>query len=598
MTRVPTLGERVTERLDTLRAVGRLAGHVRYLRPGGRESVATLLAERVRSGPDDLALAWRDARWTWAELDAHAARYAAFFAAEGVGKGDVVALLMENRPDFLFALLGLARLGATASLINTNLVGRALVHALAVCDARRLVVGAERLEAVEQVAGDVEGIDLEKGLWVVRDEEPHDTGGRRVIDPEVEAADGRSAPRDPAPRVDDVFCYIYTSGTTGLPKAAIIRNNRMLLASLSFGHLMHRSRPGDVVYVTLPLYHSSAMFLGLGAALSTGAGMALRRKFSASAFWDDARRLDATSFIYIGELCRYLLNRPVQPGERDHRLRVGVGNGMRGDIWVPFQERFGVPKIREFYGATEGNAPLANLEGRPGMVGRLRAGQALVRCDATTGEPLRDAAGRCERVAPGEVGLFLGRISRVMTFDGYADAEATQKKILRDVFKPGDRWFDSGDLLQLHDGGWLSFADRAGDTFRWKGENVSTNEVADVLDAFPGVHEANVYGVEIPGTDGRAGMAALSTDADFDLEAFARHVNAELAPYQRPLFLRRLAGDMNVTGTFKHQKVSYRDEGWEPARVDDPLFALVDGRYQPLDTALAERIRSGEVVPG
>lgn len=594
MTRAPSLGER----LDTLRAVGRLVGAARYLRPGARESVATLLTERVRRGPDDLALAWQDARWTWVELDAHAARYAAFFAAEGVRKGDVVALLLENRPDFLFALMGLARLGATASLINTNLVGRALVHALAVCDARRLLVGAERLDAVEHVAGEIQGIDPEKGLYVVRDEVPHDTGGRRVIDAEVEAADGRSAPRDPAPRVDDVFCYIYTSGTTGLPKAAIIRNRRMLMANLSFGHLMHRSGPGDVIYVALPLYHSSAMFLGFGAALATGAGMALRRRFSARAFWDDARRYRATSFIYIGELCRYLLNRPVQPGERDHGLRVGVGNGMRGDIWVPFQERFGVPLLREFYGATEGNAPLVNLEGRPGMIGRLRPGQVLVRCDATTGEPLRNATGRCERVGPGEVGLFLGRISRIMSFDGYADAQATQKKILRDVFKPGDRWFDSGDLLQLHEGGWLSFADRAGDTFRWKGENVSTHEVADVLDACPGVHEANVYGVEIPGTDGRAGMAAVKTDADFDLDAFARHVNTELASYQRPLFLRRLEGRMNVTGTFKHQKVAYRDEGWDPARVDDPLHALVDGRYEPLDAALAERIRRGEVVPG
>jgi len=594
MTAAPTL----VDRLDTLRAVARLLGSVRYLRPGAPVSVATLLEERVRKGPDDLALAWLDDRWTWAAFDEQAGRYAAFFAGEGVGKGDVVALLMENRPDFLFALMGLSRLGATASLINTNLVGRALVHAITVCGARRLLVGEERLEAVEHVADELEGVDVEKGLYVKRDEGGHDMGTRRVIDAELEAADARSAPRDPAPKVDDVFCYIYTSGTTGLPKAAIIRNSRMLMANLSFGHLMHRSRPGDVIYVTLPLYHSSAMFLGFGAALATGAAVALRRKFSASAFWEDARRFQATSFIYIGELCRYLLNRPVQPGERDHRLRVGVGNGMRGDIWVPFQERFGVPLLREFYGATEGNAPLINLEGRPGMIGRLRAGQALVRCDATTGEPLRDAAGRCERVAPGEVGLLIGRISKLTSFDGYVDEKATEKKVLRDVFKPGDRWFDSGDLLQLHEGRWLSFADRAGDTFRWKGENVSTNEVADILDAFPTVHEANVYGVEIPGADGRAGMAAVKTEEGFDLEAFAAHVNEELASYQRPLFLRLLAGDMNVTGTFKHQKVEYRDQGWDPARVDDPLFVLLEGRYQPLDAGLADRIRQGEVVPG
>jgi acyl-CoA synthetase (AMP-forming)/AMP-acid ligase II len=505
---------------------------------------------------------------------------------------------MENRPDFLFALMGLARLGATTSLINTNLVGRALVHAIGVCGAGRVLVGEERLDALEQVAGELTGVDLDKGLYVKRDEGTLDTGGRRVIDAELEAADGRAAPRDPEPRNDDVFCYIYTSGTTGLPKAAIIRNVRMILANLSFGHLMHRSGPGDVIYVTLPLYHSSAMFLGFGAALATGAGMALRRKFSASAFWEDVRRYDATSFIYIGELCRYLLNKPEQPGERDHRLRVGVGNGMRGDIWVPFQERFGVPLIREFYGATEGNAPLINLEGRPGMIGKLRSGQALIRCDATTGEPVRDAAGRCERISTGEIGLLVGRINRVTSFDGYVDESATEKKVLRDVFKPGDRWFDSGDLLHLHEGGWLSFADRAGDTFRWKGENVSTNEVADILDAVPGVVEANVYGVQIPGSDGRAGMAAIKTDASFDLSAFTKTVDGELASYQRPLFLRLLQGEMNITGTFKHQKFEYREQGWDLSRIDDPMYALIDGVYVPLDEALAERIARGEVIPG
>lgn len=586
------------DRLDTLRAVGRMVGSARYLLPGARVGVASLLDERVRRNPDDLALAWQDDRYTWSQFDERAGRYAALFAGEGVRKGDVVALVMENRPDFLFALMGLSRLGATASLINTNLVGRALAHALSVCGAGRILAGTERLEAVEQVAGEIDGVDFEKSLYVKQDETPLDVGAGRVIDAELEQADGRSAPRDPAPSSDDVFCYIYTSGTTGLPKAAIIRNSRMLMANLSFGHLMHRSGPGDVIYVTLPLYHSSAMFLGFGAGLATGAGVALRRKFSATAFWDDVRRYEATSFIYIGELCRYLLNKPEQPDEREHRLRVGVGNGMRGDIWVPFQERFGVPLIREFYGATEGNAPLINLEGRPGMIGKLRAGQALVRCDATTGEPLRNAEGRCERIGPGEIGLLIGRISKLTAFDGYVDEEATEKKVLRDVFKPGDRWFDSGDLLEMHDGGWLSFADRAGDTFRWKGENVSTNEVADILDAFPGVSEANVYGVEIPGADGRAGMAAIKTDERFDLDAYAEHVGRELASYQRPLFLRLLEGEMNITGTFKHQKVEYREQGWDPARVADPLFVLVDGRYRPLDAATAERIARGDFLPG
>lgn len=594
---MPSSGD-LRDRIDTVRAIARLARHWKYLTPRSRVGVSTLFDERVASGPDDLALAWQDERFSWAQFADRAGRYADFFAREGVVKGDVVALVMENRPDFLFAVMGLARLGATSSLINTNLVGRALVHAISVCGASRILVGAERLEAIEHVATEIEGVDLEKGLYVKRDEDAAGASSRRVIDDELAAAVASRAPRDSEPNNQDVFCYIYTSGTTGLPKAAIIRNSRMLLANLSFGHLMHRTRPGDVIYVTLPLYHSSAMFLGFGAALATGAGMALRRRFSASAFWDDVKRFEATSFIYIGELCRYLLNKPVQPGERDHRLRVGVGNGMRGDIWVPFQQRFGVPLIREFYGATEGNAPIINLEGRPGMIGKLRTGQVLLRCDATTGVPLRGSDGRCERIGVGEIGLLAARIDKVMGFDGYVDASATERKILHGVFKPGDRYFDSGDLLQLHAGGWLSFADRAGDTFRWKGENVSTNEVAEILDAVPGVSEANVYGVEIPGADGRAGMAAIQAGEGFDLDAFTKHVVSELASYQRPLFLRLLEGDMRITGTFKHQKVEYREEGWDLSRVSDPLFALVEGRYRRLDGELVEQIASGRVLLG
>jgi acyl-CoA synthetase (AMP-forming)/AMP-acid ligase II len=326
--------------------------------------------------------------------------------------------------------------------------------------------------------------------------------------------------------------------------------------------------------------------------------MALRRKFSVSAFWDDVRAYEATSFLYIGELCRYLLNRPREPGERDHRLRVGVGNGMRPDIWVRFQERFGVPVIREFYGATEGNAPILNFEGRPGMVGRIRAGQVLVRCDPATGEIVRNADGFCERVTPGEAGLLLGKISKVLSFQGYVDEQATRRKIVEHVFEKGDQYFDSGDLLQLHEKGWLSFADRAGDTFRWKGENVSTNEVAEILDGARGVHEANVYGVEVPGAEGRAGMAALRVDASFDLAGFADYVEKNLARYQRPRFLRLLQGEMRVTSTFKHQKVAYREEGFDPGRVTDPLHLWRDGRFEKLDAELFGRIARGEVEVG
>jgi acyl-CoA synthetase (AMP-forming)/AMP-acid ligase II len=392
------------------------------------------------------------------------------------------------------------------------------------------------------------------------------------------------------------MCYIYTSGTTGLPKAAIITNQRFLMASTMFGCILGEATPGDTVYMTLPLYHSNGMFGGWGATLLSGAALALRRKFSASNFWKDVRDFDATVFIYIGELCRYLLNHTSTPDERDHRLRLGIGNGLRPDIWEKFQARFGVPLIREFYGATEGNAPLMNLEGRQGMVGRLRSGQIIVQCDPSTGEVIRNAQGRCQPVAVGERGLLLGKITNLTRFDGYVDEAATQNKILHDVLAPGDRYFNSGDLMQLHPGSWVSFADRVGDTIRWKGENVSTNEVAETLNGARGVLESNVYGVQVANAEGRCGMASLRVGDDFDLGEFAAYVTRELPSYQRPHFLR-LQGDMRVTGTFKHQKVDYREEGYDPHRVADPLYFLDGEHYVRIDEELHRKLTSGEVAP-
>jgi acyl-CoA synthetase (AMP-forming)/AMP-acid ligase II len=370
----------------------------------------------------------------------------------------------------------------------------------------------------------------------------------------------------------------------------------MITANVAFGRFMHQTGPGDVIYVALPLYHSSAMFLGLGASLATGAGMALRRKFSASNFWKDVRDFRATSFLYIGELCRYLMNVEPQDGERDHCLRVGVGNGMDPNIWQAFQERFGVPTIREFYGATEGNVAILNFRGRPRMIGRLAAGQALVQCDPATGEIFRDEWGFCERVKPGEDGLLVGRISAITTFDGYVDAKATEEKIVRDVFKKGDRYFNTGDIVHLHEDRWLSFIDRVGDTFRWKGENVSTAEVSSVLGDAPGILDANVYGVRVPHAEGRAGMAALDVSEDFDVDTFAGYVRAKLPGYQRPRFLRLLRADMRLTATFKHQKVDYRAEGFDPRRIEDPVYLFDGDRYLPVDEDLYAKIESGEVT--
>jgi len=548
----------------------------------------------ARKQPGVLALAYEAERYTWQEVSDWANRYAAWFNDHGIGRGDVVALIMDNRPDFVFIISGLSKIGAVASLINTNLTGTALTHAINICRPKAVLTGSEHVEEVSEVLADLESIDVDRDVYVQLESGAVAPPRFHAINDAVEAASIAERGRDYVPAPNDLYCYIYTSGTTGLPKAAIITNRRMLAANLTFGHLMHRSGPGDVIYVALPLYHSSAMFLGWGAALATGCAVALRRKFSVSGFWKDVREYQATSFLYIGELCRYLLNAEPTDGERDHRIRVATANGMAPAIREEFQKRFAITVIREFYGATEGIAPIVNLSGKPGMVGKMTFGQSLLRCDSATGEPIRNADGFCDSVGTGGVGLLVARINPMVKFDGYVDREASDKKVLRDVFKRGDRYFNSGDLLELHPGRWLSFADRVGDTFRWKGENVSTAEVSGILGKAAGVVEANVYGVRIPHTDGRAGMAALHVEPGFDLDDFAAFVEDRLPGYQQPRFVRLLRDEMRITGTFKHQKVDYRDEGFDPGRVSDPLYQWVGGRFVAVDAERYARIESGE----
>lgn len=585
-----SLFERANTAWITARFYGRLATSLPGFRPGGQWSSARLLEGLAASHPNGLGIAFEDRRYTWAEVDAEANRWANFFRSRGVDQGDSVALLLDNRPEYLFALSGLNRIKAVGALINTNISGRGLVHAIQIANAVACIVGSEHAEKLQEVLGELPEIPSEMVF-----EQADGSGAALHFASADEAVSEHPATRPTGvelPRGEEPMCYIYTSGTTGLPKAAIIKNMRWYAAASMFGRGMLDLAPSDIQYAALPLYHSNAMFAGWGAALTTGAGLALRRKFSASKFWTDIRHFQATSFIYIGELLRYLLNQPEQPDDREHAVRIITGNGLRPDIWEKFADRFGIREIREFYGATEGNAPLVNLENRPGMVGRLLPNQKLLKCDLATGEVIRKDDGFCEEIGVGETGLLVAVINDLLPFDGYADKKATEAKILTDVFEAGDRCFNSGDLLTLHENNWLAFADRVGDTFRWKGENVSTNEVAETLNDAPGVLESNVYGVQVPGTDGRAGMASLNCNEEFSLEAFTGFVLDKLPVYQRPYFLR-IQHDMRITGTFKHQKVDYRKEGYDPAAVSDPLYLLDGDRYEKIDADVFESIQTG-----
>jgi fatty-acyl-CoA synthase len=372
---------------------------------------------------------------------------------------------------------------------------------------------------------------------------------------------------------------------------------------------MMQTTPHDRMYNCLPLYHSIGGVVAIGALLVNGGSVVIREKFSARHFWAEVVRFECTLFQYIGELCRYLVNSPPDPHEKHHRIRLCCGNGLRGDIWNAFKERFAIPQILEFYAATEGTFSLFNAEGKPGAIGRIppflkhRFPAALVRFDVETGEPVRTAQGRCIRCAPDEVGEALGRItndpsSPSSRFEGYSSAADSERKILRDVFEEGDAWFRTGDLMRQDSQGYFHFVDRVGDTFRWKGENVATTEVAEVIMTFPTVAEAVVYGVEIPGTDGRAGMASIVAEDGFDFAAFRRHLTDHLPHYARPVFLR-LCSRLEATATFKQAKSGLMREGYDPALISDPLFFNDPhlSAFVPLDAAVCEQLRSGRIRP-
>jgi fatty-acyl-CoA synthase len=538
--------------------------------------------------------------FSYRELASRANQYARWGLAQGLKTGDAVALLMPNCAEYVAFWLGLSRIGARVALINTHLSGDALSHCITVATPRLLVVDAELASLVSPLGTRSEGIDH----WVFG-EGPHcftrlDTAVSQLPDSPL-----RSDEYD-APSLDSTALNIYTSGTTGLPKAANVTHYRLLSWSQWFAGLMDTG-PQDRMYNCLPLYHSVGGVVAIGALLVAGGSVVIRRRFSASDFWRDVSEERCTLFQYIGELCRYLVNMPPQPLETGHSLRMTCGNGLRREVWEKFQTRFGIPRILEYYASTEGNFSLYNCEGRPGSIGRIpsylthRLPVALVRLDVDSGEPARGAAGFCERCAPDEPGEAIGLIpdqanTRAGRFEGYADTDATARKVLRDVFKKGDAWYRTGDLMRRDDDGFFYFVDRIGETYRWKGENVSTEEVMGTLAGATGVIEGVVFGVPVPHTDGRAGMAALVVAPAFELHAFRAWAHERLPPYARPMFLRLIPA-LEATGTFKPRKQDLQREGFDRALVSDPLYFDDPraGAYAPLDERLYIEIASGSI---
>jgi len=549
------------------------------------------------------ALVSEQENFTYRALAERTHRYSRWAIEHGLTSGAVACLLMENRAEYLAIWLGITRVGGVVSLINTNLVGNSLTHAIGAVAPRHLIVGANLADAAADV---VPRIAPQIRVWS-HGENGH---GFARVDLEIEQTDGSVLPDDDyaAPSTRDRALCIYTSGTTGLPKAANVSHFRLMQWCNWFAGLMNTC-PDDRMYNCLPMYHSVGGVVAIGATLVSGGSVVLRERFSASRFWGDVVESKCTLFQYIGELCRYLVNTPSHPLETKHQLRLACGNGLRPDVWEEFKHRFRIPQILEFYASTEGNFSLYNCEGRVGAIGRIpsllarQSPIALVKFDHEKGEPERGADGFCIRCIPNETGEAIGKIAndrsgaiRESRFEGYTDAAASDRKILRNVFAVGDAWFRSGDLMRRDQDGFFYFVDRVGDTFRWKGENVSTNEVAEAITAFPGVAEAVVYGVTIPGAEGRAGMAAAVVGREFDLAAFRQHLAKRLPEYARPVFLRIL-GRIEATPTFKMKKNDLSQQAFDPAGTSDAIYFNHPSRqaFVKLDNALYDLIRSGKI---
>ncbi len=551
--------------------------------PSQRYTVGDRLEEVAAAGPDRTFLHFEDRSLSYADFNAAANRVAHAGIESGLATGDVVALLMENRPEFLITWFGLSKLGVVTALLNTHARGRPLTHALDATGAQRLVVGSECLEALA-------GLERDRKAalrpWVLRDPAsaapvlPDFALDGDALLARMPTANPDRGVREKLVAGDDLF-HIFTSGTTGLPKAARLSHMRYLGVGDGMS-AMAGYGPDDVIACVLPLYHGAGGMVVVSCALAHGAAIALARRFSASRFWDDVRRYGVTGCQYIGEICRYLLHQPPRPDDREHGLRVLMGAGLGADIWEAFQQRFGIERILEGWSSTEANTSLINVDNRVGSCGRIpfpeRHNGRLLRYDLETDSHPRGPEGFCQLAAPGEVGEFVGAIpdlpdSGAGRFEGYTDPEATERKILRDVFQPGDRWYRSGDLLRCDEDGYFSFVDRIGDTYRWKSENVSTQEVADALAGFPDLRIANVYGVRVPGHEGRAGMAALvlGDPAAFDGRAFFAWTEERLPSYAAPLFLR-LAERADLTSTFKLRKLDLQRDGYDPERVAEPLY--------------------------
>ncbi len=592
---------RFTKFLSKQGTISRLKA-ILSMRVEDQGSACDFLEANAETRGDATAIRYEDQFINWAEFNARANQWAHYLKSKGLVAGDAIAINMENRPELLIGVMGALKLGVIAGMINTGQRIEALAHSLRLVNPKMLLVGSECLDNMETVSDLLNDGFADRLLMSADGDGCNPPAGYRVWESEIADCGTDNLPETRELTLGTPCYYIFTSGTTGLPKASITTNLKFFRIGQQFGMNVMTMHKDDVFYCALPFYHSNALTIAVSSVLMSGATLAIGRKFSASGFFDECRKYQATAFCYIGELLRYLLAQPVRSDDTDHQVQKIIGNGLRPDIWMQFKERFNINRIHEFYGSSEGTTGFVNIFNFDKTCGWAPgAGEIwqIVRYDIDADEPVCGSDGFLTALGVGETGLLLMKVSEQYPFDGYTDSQASEKKLLRNVFEEGDCWFNTGDMVERQPFGHIQFGDRVGDTFRWQGENVATTEIESAIMQWPGIEDAVVYGVQAPGRDGRCGMmhVTLQSGTTLDFNGLADRLRESLPTYAVPRFLR-IGRDVDLTGTFKFQKSKLKQEAYDNTTIKDELYLLPpsEDTWQPITDEVKQRIDAGDIL--
>ncbi|XP_055383921.1 long-chain fatty acid transport protein 1-like [Condylostylus longicornis] len=579
-------------------------------------TISDIFEINCKKNPNKIAVIQSDntdinKKLTFNELNIFSNKIANIFYNNNYKNGDVIALLLENSPEFIGIWLGLSKIGCIIPLINTNLRNKSLLHSIKIAKSKCIIYG----ENFKQYINDIKNDLYMENIKLYQYDNNNNDINNMILNIKfntinIDNNDNDNDNNDNDNNIvklnhNNKLLYIYTSGTTGLPKAAVISHARYIFICAGI-HYTLNMKIDDIFYTPLPLYHTAGGIMSIGQSLIFGSTVVIRKKFSATNYFSDCIKYNCTVSQYIGEMCRYLLSTNINDNiDKKHNIRLMFGNGLRPQIWKNFVERFNIKQIGEFYGATEGNANISNTDGKIGAIGFISRiiptiyPITIIKCNQDTGEPIRNSNGLCQICKPNEPGVFIGKIipgNPSREFLGYVDQKASEKKIVYNVFKYGDSAFISGDILIADEFGYLYFKDRTGDTFRWKGENCSTSEIEAQLSNITDYRDIIVYGVEIKNMEGKAGMAAIyDPQENLNLLEFSNNIKDILPVYARPQFIRLLT-KIDLTGTYKLKKIDLQKDGFNPNIIKDKLYYLdSNGTYKLLTNDIYEQIQNNKI---